>query len=256
MGGIGIKSNFYSEGTEMKIAIHQPQYFPWLGYFDKMYDADIFVLLDTVQFKKNEWQNRNKIKTKTGWQWITVPVKHRFGQRICDVEICQDRNWRKKHLNAFFINYKKAMFFEKYWYVFDEIFNKEWQKLSTLNIHIIKKIKNILNINTPLIIASQMGDFPDEPDERIIKIVQKFKSNNYLAGSGGKVYMNLEKYRDAGINVIFQDYKHPVYQQVYDSYTPNLSIIDLILNYGNRSLEILLNQKVLEYEYISDRRSS
>jgi hypothetical protein len=94
----------------MICAIHQPQYMPWLGYFDKIDKADIFIFLDDVQFKKNEWQNRNKIRTAQGWQWLTVPILHEFGQKIADVHIDNKRKWRHTHLRSIQLNYGKYLF--------------------------------------------------------------------------------------------------------------------------------------------------
>ncbi len=96
----------------MIVSVHQPQYLPWLGYFDKIERSDIFVFLDNVQFKKNEWQNRNKIKTSEGWQWLSVPVIHKFMQKISEVKINNTVWWGKKHLNALVTNYSKAPFFK------------------------------------------------------------------------------------------------------------------------------------------------
>jgi len=235
----------------MIIAAHQPQYFPWLGYFDKISQADIFVLLDSVQFKKNEWQNRNRIKTSQGWQWLTVPIQHHFGQTIHDVQICQARNWRTKHLHALKTNYSNAPFFEKYWSEIEDIFTVNWQNLSALNIYVIKKLMKLLNIHTPVHIASQLPSLPNTPDERLIKIVEYFQADSYLAGEGGKSYMDLTKFREAKIEVIFQNFIHPVYPQLFNNFEPYMSILDLLFNCGNRSLEILSSKERVEYEYHS-----
>ena len=121
----------------MLIAIHQSHYLPWLGYIDKIDRADRFVVLDDVQFEKNDWQNRNRILSPQGWQWLTVPIIHKFGQRINDVKICSHSNWQKKHLHALSTNYSKADYFKKYWPIFKEIYSKKWKMLCNLNIHCI-----------------------------------------------------------------------------------------------------------------------
>ena len=97
----------------MIVSIHQPQYLPWLGYFDKIERSDAFVFLDNVQFKKNEWQNRNKVKTDQRWQWLTIPVIHKFGQKINEVKINNTVRWGKKHLTALLNHYSKAPFFKE-----------------------------------------------------------------------------------------------------------------------------------------------
>ncbi len=223
----------------MIVAVHQPQYLPWLGYFDKINRADIFVLLDNVQFKKNEWQNRNKLKTANGWQWLTVPVMYKFPQLINEVKINNKDKWQHRQRQAIISNYKKA----SYWYLleefFEEIFSSKWQYISQLNIHVVKKLAELLGITTPIYVASELGEFPEEPDDRLIALTKHFDADTYLAGGGGKGYMNMEKYAERGIEVIFQEYKHPVYNQLFGDFKPFMSVVDLIYNHGEKSLKIL-----------------
>ena len=223
----------------MIIAVHQPQYMPWLGYFDKIRRADIFVLLDNVQFKKNEWQNRNRIKTAQGSQWLTVPVGYKYPQLINEVTINNTVRWQHKQRQAILTNYRKAACHEYLQDFFEEIFSKPWQMISELNTHVVKKLVRILGIETPLFVASELSEFPDNPDERLIAITRHFNGDVYLAGSGGRHYMDLQKYHLQGIEVKFQDYRHPEYEQLFGEFLPNMSVIDLILNHGDRSLSIL-----------------
>jgi len=223
----------------MIVAVHQPQYLPWLGYFDKIDRADIFVLLDNVQFKKNEWQNRNRIKTAQGAQWLTVPVRHKFSQLINQVKINDKDKWQHRQRQAIISNYKKA----SYWYLleefFEEIFASKWQYISQLNIHVVKKLAELLGITTPIFVASELGEFPEDPDGRLIALAKHFDADTYLAGGGGREYMNMEKYAESGIEVIFQEYKHPVYNQLFGDFKPFMSVVDLIYNHGRASLGIL-----------------
>jgi hypothetical protein len=223
----------------MIIAVHQPQYLPWIGYFHKIDQADVFVLLDTVQFKKNEWQNRNKIKTAQGWQWLTVPVLYRYPQLIQEVPINNKAPWQRKHRQAIISNYKKAPHYELLEPFFEEIFSSSWEIISQLNIEVVRRLAKILGIDTPLHVASELGAFPEDPDERLIAIAQHFGAETYLAGAGGRNYMDLKKYEKAGIAVIFQDFTHPVYDQLFGEFEPFMSVIDLIFNHGDESLKIL-----------------
>ena len=223
----------------MIVSVHQPQYLPWLGYFDKIDKADVFVLLDTVQFKKNEWQNRNRIKTAQGAQWLTVPVMYRFPQLIREVEINHREKWQHKQRQAMLSNYRKAPFWSMLEPFFEEIFSTRWDGIARLNMHVVKKLTEILGIETPLFVASEIGAFPEDPDERLIAITRHFGADRYLAGSGGHGYMDLEKYREQGVEVIFQHYRHPVYNQLYGDFEPFLSVIDLIFNHGKESLDII-----------------
>jgi len=124
----------------MIAGIHQPQYLPWLGYFDKIARSDIFILLDDVQFKKNDWQNRNKIHTPQGWQWLTVPVIHNFGQTIVETKIKNVSNWRQAHYKALVLNYSRAPFFNDYKDFFETLYEREWEYLADLNIYILEKL--------------------------------------------------------------------------------------------------------------------
>jgi len=223
----------------MIVAVHQPQYLPWLGYFDKIDKADVFVLLDTVQFKKNEWQNRNKIKTAQGWQWLTVPVLYRYPQLIHEVTINDNVNWQHKHRQAMVSNYKRAPYYEMLEDFLEGIFSHSWQSISQLNGEVVRRLATILGIDTPIYVASDLGEFPQDPDERLIAITKHFDAGTYLAGMGGRGYMNLDIYDKDGIEVIFQDFKHPVYTQLFGDFEPFMSVIDLIFNHGDNSLTIL-----------------
>ena len=223
----------------MIVAVHQPQYLPWLGYFDKIDKADVFVLLDTVQFKKNEWQNRNKIKTAQGWQWLTVPVLYRYPQLIHEVTINDNVNWQHKHRQAMVSNYKRAPYYEMLEDFLEGIFSHSWQSISQLNGEVVRRLATILGIDTPIYVASDLGEFPQDPDERLIAITKHFDAGTYLAGMGGRGYMNLDVYNKNGIKVIFQDFKHPVYHQLFGDFEPFMSVIDLVFNHGDNSLTIL-----------------
>lgn len=223
----------------MIIAVHQPQYLPWLGYFDKIDRADVFVLLDNVQFKKNEWQNRNRIKTAQGPQWLTVPVLYRFPQLICEVGINTKERWQHKQRQTILSNYRKAPFWSLLEPFFEEIFAKEWQTIAELNIHVVRELATIMGIATPLYVASELPTFPEDPDERLIAISRHFAADTYLAGSGGHGYMDLAKYENAGIPVVFQEYRHPEYRQMFGDFEPFMSVVDLIYNHGQDSIEII-----------------
>jgi hypothetical protein len=136
-------------------------------------------------------------------------------------------------------NYKKAPGWKLLEAFFEEVFSSQWQTISELNIAVVRKLAKILGIETPVYVASELGHFPDDPDERLISITKHFNADTYLAGSGGKNYMNLEKYDNNGIRVVFQEYTHPVYRQLFGGFEPFMSVIDLIFNHGNISLNIL-----------------
>lgn len=223
----------------MIVSIHQPQYLPWLGYFSKIDRSDVFIFLDNVQFKKNEWQNRNRIRTAEGWQWITVPVLHKFLQKISEVEINNTVQWGKKHLNALVTNYSKAPFFKEYIGFFEQIYSQDWKFLADINIHIIQYLMKVIGIPDKEYILASKHESREGPTERLIDLCKQVGGSIYFSGKDGASYMDLDIFEKEGIEVIFQDYKHPQYPQLFGSFEPYMSILDLLFNCGPESLRIL-----------------
>lgn len=223
----------------MIVAVHQPQYLPWLGYFDKIDRADAFCYLDSVQYKKNEWQNRNRIKTSSGWQWLTVPVRYKFGQTIESIEIDNRTAWRKKHLGALVTNYSKAPYFKDFFDFFEELYSRRWLLLAELNIYCIEGLKKLLGMEAKPAIRSSELDLPSDPNLRLVEICRYFGADTYLAGPGGRSYMDLSIFSENNIRVLFQDFHHPVYPQCFGEFIPCLSVVDMLMNCGPDSLEIM-----------------
>lgn len=225
----------------MIVAIHQPQYLPWLGYFDKLDKADVFCFLDNVQFKKNEWQNRNRIRTAQGWQWLTVPVHYRFPQSIDTVQINRNTNWQRKHFNALVTNYGKAPYFKAFIDFFEAVFSREWQDLAELNIHLIHRLCEMLGIEKCEIYRSSEMTLPAQPTDRLIEICRQFGGDTYLAGAAGGGYMDIDRFRENGISLKFQNFLHPQYPQQFKGFQSHLSVVDLLFNCGPESLAVLRN---------------
>ncbi len=228
----------------MILSVHQPQYITWLGYFNKIDKSDCFVFLDNVQYKEREYQNRNKIRSKDGWMWMTVPVisKGLGHQKICDVQINNDFDWQIDHLKSLKTYYNKSPFFRQHYPFFEGIYTIKWEKLVDLNIHIIKYILEQLGIETPLYYESEIGT-TSQATERIIEICKKVKADIYLSGMGGKNYLKEEQFSQVGIKLEYQNFIHPVYHQQYmqeeSFFLPYMSIIDLLFNEGPESIRIL-----------------
>ena len=222
----------------MVVAIHQPQYLPWLGYIDKIDRADVFAILDNVQFKKNEWQNRNRIKSSQGWQWVTVPVLHHHPEKIGDVRINNSVDWRRKHLQSIELNYSRAPHFGKYISFFRDLYLREWKSLAVLNQTIIEFLIETFKIRSRLVQASG-SNTREDPNDRLIDLCRSVGADTYLAGEGSKDYLDLDRFEEAKIHVSFQSYNHPVYPQLYGSFIPGLSVVDLLFNCGPESLSIL-----------------
>ncbi len=222
----------------MRIAIHQPQYLPWLGYFDKMDQADVFVLLDDVQYKKNEWQNRNKIRNAESWQWLTVPVVYDFGQLLSEVKIDNKNDWRMKHLKSIELNYSRAPYLKDYFGFFESLYRKEWGLLADINTEIITYLKERLGIKTRLVKSAELG-IKSSATNRLVDICRELDADVYLSGAGGAEYLDESLFAASGIKLEYQTYKHPVYKQVFDGFEPNMAVIDLMFMEGARSMEII-----------------
>ncbi|HYL82308.1 MAG TPA: WbqC family protein, partial [Candidatus Acidoferrum sp.] len=228
----------------VRVAIHQPQYLPWLGYLDKLDSADVFILLDTVQFKKHEWQNRNRIRTKDGWQWLTVPIIDRFPERIDQVEINSRTDWQRKHCQALRLYYGKAPHWEPFGPELLDLLEKPWTRLVDLNLSVTELLCKHLGIKTPRLFASTM-EAREEPTDRLVDLCRAVGGTVYLAGQGAAPrpgepsYMEVGRFPRAGIQVHFQEYQHPTYPQRYDPFVSHLSVVDLLFNCGPESLTIL-----------------
>jgi len=222
----------------MKVAVHQPHYLPWLGYLDKIDAADVFVLLDTVQFKKHDWQNRNRIRTKDGWQWLTVPVIDRFPERIDQVEPNGRTDWPRKHGQALRLHYGGCRFWDQLGPPLTALLQQPWQRLRDLNVAVLDLLCRELGIRTPRVLASTL-QAREEPTDRLIDLVRAVGGTIYLAGQMGPAYMDAARFSRAGIAVQVQAYQHPEYPQRYAPFLPGLAVVDLLFNCGPESLAIL-----------------
>ena len=238
----------------MIVAIHQPQFMPWLGYLDKMDRCDVFVFLDNVQYKKNEYQNRNRIKSSHGWQWLTVPTHYKFPQKIDEVQINNSVNWRTKHLHSLMMNYGKSSYYKKYIEYFTELYQQDWSMLSKLNMASVILLKDLLGIESDTVIASEMDGISDEPSQRLVDICVQLGADTYLAGTDSIKYMDVDRFREAGIKVTFQDFQHPVYTQMFHEFEYFMSGIDLMFNCGEKSIEII--RKETAHEFAGNRTAS
>ncbi len=228
----------------MIIGILQPGYLPWLGFFEQIYRCDVFVLYDDVQYDKEGWRNRNRIKTVNGVQWLTVPVLVRFSDRplITDIRINNEVNWRKKHLSSIKQSYGKAPFFKDYNGVFEEAYSRDWDFLIDLDLWLIMKLAECLGIGEKKILRSSDLPVQGERIERLIHLCKHFGADTFYEGAAGRNYIDRGAFLKQGVRVEFQDYDHPVYCQLYGEFVSHLSVIDLLFNHGRESLSILTNQ--------------
>ena len=213
-----------------------------------MASADQYVLLDSVQYEKNYFQNRNKIRTKSadGWSWITLPVlkKDRSTQLIQDVELDPDVIGRQRIKNWKTIeqSYRNAPFFEKYEErLRDVLLDQQFDKLVEINLEVIRTFRDILSIETPMSIASDLGS-DLTGSALLVEIAQKLGASSYLSGPHGRDYLDESEFEKQSIKVRYHDYQHPEYSQIHGEHLPYMSILDLVFNHGPRSREILLGE--------------
>jgi len=225
------------------IAIMQPTYLPWVGYFDLIDSVDAFVFLDNVQFEKQSWQQRNKIRTSTELAWLTLPVLHtgNFGQLISEV-LLANSNFIKKHLSTIRLHYCKANFFETFFLDFENIFKEAASagKLLDLNLKLIQWINVKLGIKTPIFLASELGCM-GKRSELLINLCQLMVAEKYLSPVGSLEYLKKDHsmFLGAGIHVNLHNYVHPIYCQRYSPFIPYACALDLLFNEGPSSLQII-----------------
>ena len=223
----------------MKVAIHQPQYLPWLGHFAKLAAADCWIFLDTVPYEKNGWQNRNRIKTPRGAQWLTVPVRARLGTLIRDVEIDASQPWSRKHLEALRVNYARAPYFARHFAELEELLRRPWRLLADLNVEVTRFLAGALGLSRRMVRASELPPASPDPTGRLLDLCVAVGADTCLAGQEGARYMDLPRFEAARVAVLGQEYQHPTYTQPDGDFLPFLSVVDLLLNHGESSLEIL-----------------
>lgn len=228
----------------MIVSIHQPNYLPWLGLFDKIKQSDLFVIFDDVQFPrgKKHFGHRNKIKTNTGSKWLTVPIKNKsdmvsFNNTIINYEL----DWNKKHLNLIKSFYQQAPYFEEYYNDLESILLQQYDNLSSLSHKLIEYFMKKLNIQTKVVNSSEIS----KPDlsglDKILDIINNLKANEYITGSGpgSKRYIDESEFSKRNVKLTWQDYEHPKYNQLFGKFIPYLSVVDLLFNHGEKSKEVI-----------------
>lgn len=227
----------------MVVCIHQPEHLPWLGLIHKISISDIYVVLDNVQFKKNYFENRNKIYTVQGLQWITLPIKMQghIEKKFYEMEIVE--GWKKKYLPFIMQNYKKAPFYSDIESILDVINSFEGTFLADLNLLIISELCNVLDIKTRIIRANEMKVI-GKKTELLIDILKQLKATEYIVGKSGFDYMDLNYFSDNKINLSAHSFSHPKYKPYnFTKFTDIPSVIDVIANLGKfKVMEAIKNQ--------------
>ena len=236
----------------MILTAHQPVYLPWLGLFHKIALAETFVYFDQVQYLPKDWMNRNKIRTKSGSIWLTVPVL-RKGYRdlkTSEIEINNSINWQKKHLRSISLNYKKSPYFENYIPFFEDVYSRKWKFLGELNEYMLKWFLDELGIKVNFLNANDFK-FQGEKSSLILNMCKELNASTYIFGMLGKDYADVQEFEKNNIGLIFQNYNHPKYSQLYREFISHMSVIDLLFNHGPKSLEIILSNNISQKSIIS-----
>jgi len=222
------------------VAVLQPGYLPWLGYFDLMRWADVFVVYDDVQFDKHGWRNRNRVKCGHGLQWLTVPVRlhGRDRPRILDVEIDDTKDWARKHVATIRQCYAHALHLEPYATELEMTLEQRWRSLVDLDLELAALLARWLGIESRVVRSSQLG-ISGSRNERLLAICQSFGADRYRTGAAAREYLDVELFARSGIEVEWQNLDHPVYPQLHGGFVSHLSALDVILNCGESSASVL-----------------
>lgn len=235
----------------MKAVVLQPMYLPWMGYFGMIDQADVFIFYDDVQFNKDSWQHRNRIKvpTESGeTKWLKVPIIEDFGQDIESVQIDQSQEWRQTHLSTIKSAYgsdpvpygsESAPFFEDFIGLLESTYDKNWESLRDLNTHLIQEISGALGINDVKFQMSSDLDIDGSGTGKLIKTLQQIGADKYISGPGAKDYLDTDMFCENNISLFWHEFCHPEYSQLYGEFVSHLSVIDALFHMGERTSELI-----------------
>lgn len=227
----------------MKACLHQPNYLPYIGFFHKILNTDMFIIYDTAQYVNDRFDNRNRIKVAGKEFWLTVPVKKEsYFKPIKDAKVNNNIFWAKKQWKTIVTYYQKAPYFNEYKEIFEKIYSDSYENLVEISEKIIIAVLDILGFKGSVKKASDLGfDTELKSTEAIIDLLKKVNADCYLSGPTGKEYMTPELFEKAGIELEFQEFHHPTYKQLGEEFIPYLAIIDLIFNEGHNSRKIIMD---------------
>jgi len=227
-------------GAAPTLVVLQPGYLPWLGFFDQFRRADIFVYYDDVQYDTHGWRNRNRIKTQRGPQWLTVPVRHAgLGlPRLLDVAIDTRTPWARKHVSSIRQAYARAPFLSRYLPALEAVLQQSWERLVDLDIAVAELMCTWFGLSRRVERSSMLGIDGDK-SVRLLNVCTHFGARRYLSGNAAQEYLDTGLFARAGVDVEWQNFRHPTYPQLHGEFTPYLSALDLVLNCGDGARGIL-----------------
>jgi hypothetical protein len=231
----------------MRVAIMQPTYLPWCGYFEMIDNVDVFILLDNVQFVRSSWQHRNRVKSSNGELMLTVPVKStKDSQRlISDCEINFDHDFPRNHLESISRSYARAEYFSTFFVSLEKFFT-DTRKLADFNENLIRGLCEELGIKTRIVRGSELKS-KGAKTELSLNQCKELGATTFYAAHGSKAYVDLETgFQENNIKVEYQNYLQPTYSQLFGEFIPQLSVIDLLFNYGEKSLDLIKSGRVID----------
>jgi hypothetical protein len=223
----------------MKVGIIQSSYLPWRGYFDLIDSVDLFVFHDDVQYTKNDWRNRNQVLAENQLKWITVPIKkHGTKEIIKNIKICENSDWRKKHLRIIEQYYGKAPHFTDVIELISKVYKTNNSNLSSLNKDLVLQFAGYLGIKTEFIDSSSLIPIGSKTD-RVIDILRKCNATSYLSGPSADTYLDKKLFEKFNIELCYKSYVYDDYPQLGSGPFQNASIVDLISNMGKESIKLM-----------------
>ena len=217
----------------MIVGIHQPAYLPWLGYFDRIRSVDLFIYLDTVQFQKGSFQNRNKVMTKAGATWLTIPVETAgklYNRVIKDLRIDDSQRWQSKHWTTLKTNYASAPAFDLVSKEVKGFYDQEWVFLSDLCWEMLLVFNRLLGLKTRMVKASSLGDVEGQKSDLILNLCRKVGACTYLSGGQGRHYLSECSFSATGIKVEYQNFSPTPYRQSGEKFVPAMGVVDFLFN--------------------------
>ncbi|MEK7794232.1 MAG: WbqC family protein [Candidatus Hydrogenedentota bacterium] len=223
----------------MLVAIHQLHYLPWLRYVEKIARADVFIVLDDIQYNKGGWQNRNKIKAADGPLLLTVPVLAKDQQRLDEVRINNTIDWRRKHFRSIEQAYRSSPYWAEHAPFLAATYDHEWTALNDLNKHMLNYFMNALGLRTPVRYSSEL-EVPGIATERLSSLIRAVGGDAYYTGTYAvDSYLDMGLFENNGIQVLLQHWTPPIHPQLHGDFAPDLSILDVLLNCGPTTLDVI-----------------
>lgn len=223
----------------MRVGAIQSSYIPWRGYFDFISSVDLFVFHDDIQYTKGDWRNRNKVKTLRGAEWMTVPVSYKsVSQLIAETPVDPGRWWRQKHLRIWQNHYRSAPYFDAAMDVLSGFDDVRHTTISQLNIYLIRRICEYLDIRTPMILSSELS-LQGTKTDRLVDMIKKLGATTYLSGPSADAYLDKGAFRDHGIQLEYKSYDYDPYPQLWGDFIGGVTVLDLIANCGHQAKHLV-----------------